>query len=129
MLTHILCMGLVHHMWMSNLHSKAYVEKWKPQLIGDSLVSLSGVKEYTGIMLKLSSDVESTGLVRIDANDVLYLVKTNNHTIYLEDVLWGKQNNKKDMFGDFREWCDTFGFEVCAHLKDDVDNEIWIQAL
>ena len=129
MLTHLVSMGLVHHIWMSNVHSKTYVEKWKPQLIGESLVSLSGVKEYTEVMLKLSSDDKNTGLVRIDANDVLYIVKTNNETIYLEDVLWGKKNNKKDMFSDFKEWCDTFGFVVCPNLKDSIDKEIWIQTL
>ena len=127
MLTHLVNMGLVHHLWMSNTHSKSYAEKWKPQLIGDSLVSLSGVKEHTGVMLKLSSDNENTGLIRTDANDIMYIVKTKNDTIYIEAVLWGKKNYKKNMFDDLREWCDTFGFTVCANLKDRVDQDIWIQ--
>tara|TARA_Y100000739_G_C20252015_1_gene303776 strand:- start:67 stop:417 length:351 start_codon:yes stop_codon:yes gene_type:complete len=114
-------------MWLNNKHSKQYAEKWKPQLLGESLVSLSGVKEYTGVMLKLSSDHTNTGLIRTDANDVLYVIKTeNNNTIHLEDVLWGKQNDKKYMFNDLKEWCETFDFTICANLSG-IDQDLWVQ--
>lgn len=106
--------------------------KWRPQVVGEHLVSLSGVQRYTTARLQLAreEDRDAPRMGVLDEHHNLFLVaRPTNDTASLTTVLWRSSEEDRDArFVALRRWHAVHHPDVRLlgeEMVDDEDRAMW----
>lgn len=106
------------------------LERWKPQVIAGTIVSVSGVEQYARARILLTTDPAVQGLLVCDDDRVgpLFLFRTQDVHTVLETVCWTSESNadKIHMLSDLKRWHEqgTQQYLVAGNLSED-DKAFW----
>lgn len=119
-------MALIPFLFLDASNAATYMERWKPQMIADQLVSVSGVNAYARAHIHLRHP-DCVGML-VDIRNMGYVVhKRANETYGIVSCLWPKGEPSLQGFRDLREWCDCMldvGVDG-THLEDELERELW----
>jgi hypothetical protein len=109
--------------------STVLLERWKPQAIAGTVVSVSGVAQYARAKILLSTRPEVQGLLMCDEDRVgpLFLFHTQDDHTVLETVCWTTESiaGKIGVFSDLKRWHEgTHQYLVAGNLLDE-DVAFW----
>ena len=116
-------MLLVPHLWLCPIDARAYVQRWRPQVVGDQVVSLTGVPSFTRAIVHLADDA-ATGMLVADPDSVDGPCAFVLHDRTVVASLW-TQEPSAQAFRSMRVWYRaTTGAEVTARLGED-ERRLW----
>lgn len=134
-LTVVATAGHVHpHACLGRESAIAMLGRWRPQIVANYLVSMSGVKRYAHARIQL--ECKNEGVVAlVDADVNLYVVSAPHNgahgTTELRSVLWATRDpgHKVECFRRLRAW-HAHHFPdaaLSAHLlrNDTTDRNLW----
>ena len=95
--------AVVPHLYLNKEHAKQFLTKWKPQIVANNILSVSGVQSYTNAVIALENTCNGA-LVRFDdAPSFFVITNQNNVTIVSASILCSSSTGKEIMY-DLRVW-------------------------
>ena len=119
-------MLLVPFLFLDPSNAGCFVGRWRPQLVAEQIVSVSGVNAYSRARIKLRHP-DCVGML-INVNNVGYILHKTDETYEIASCLWPSGSPTLQAFRELREWCDCMipDIEVrAARLEDTVERELW----
>tara|TARA_X000000368_G_C23014854_1_gene705212 strand:+ start:777 stop:1157 length:381 start_codon:yes stop_codon:yes gene_type:complete len=119
-------MTLIPFLFLDASNTAKYMERWKPQMIADQLVSVSGVNAYARAHIHLRHP-DCVGML-VNLHDMGYVIHRGEDATYnIMCCLWPTGEPSLQGFRDFREWCDcTLDVRMNGtSLEDDLERELW----
>lgn len=125
----VVCLSLftTSFLFLDVTHSCEFITKWKPQNVGNNLVSITGVHEYVKARLSLQSNCIGT-LVHPDTNVVFVLGKGDDDlSLKLKYILAQDRTKKLQACRELRKWipkqCPTM--IVSTTMLSENDKTVW----
>tara|TARA_B110000046_G_C13020157_1_gene410706 strand:- start:2890 stop:3483 length:594 start_codon:yes stop_codon:yes gene_type:complete len=104
--------------------AKGLLQRWRPQVVGKSLVSASDTLDvYVKGSIALTR--ANSGAIVSDAVD-LFIVRTGTRTCILEHALWSADAERADTLRALRTWASQRGISVVCEL-DGRDASLWME--
>lgn len=117
------------HGYLNRVDAISILGKWKPQVVGDSLVSLTGVSAYTRARIALENDLSSGGIVSPSMDLFVASFENNPRMTRLLVVMWSSpEAPKTERFRDLRRWYDAEFPDSCVSgdsIEEDEDRTLW----
>lgn len=121
-----LVVALTPHLFMDTDAARAYIGRWKPQVIGDTVVSITGISPYTRAMTRASENA-CMGLLCNERNVAYVLQRMGDGDDALVAVLWSTPHASLEDFRDLREWYVHHGKRLPrVHLLDETERDLWV---
>lgn len=126
--------GLTSFLYLDPNAARKYVRRWRPQQLGDTLVSVSGIHCYTRAIIQLHKE-DCIGMVS-NVRDVAFVLHGGGDRDPFRDFvaccLW-RTGPSVEEFRDLHEWYETMmpkGRILDGSLLfDQVEREMWREAL
>ena len=120
-----LVMALTPHLFLDTEAARAYIGRWKPQVVGDTVVSLTGIASYTRAMTRASEN-SCVGLLCNERNVAYVLQRFGDGDNALVAVLWNTPTASVEDFRDLREWYAHYDTRPPhVHLLDEDERDLW----
>lgn len=98
-----MCAAMVPHLYLNKAHAKQVLAKWKPQIIAGSILSVSGVRSYTNVVIAMEKAC-SGALVRFDAAPSFFVIMNEDNATIVSASLFPASCNKDEIMNDLRVW-------------------------
>lgn len=121
-------MGLLtSFLFLDTSDAKLFLGRWRPQLVGGDLVSISGINPYANARIKLNSP-SCVGML-VNIRNAGYVVYKSSHKSYqIACCVWPTNAPSLEEIRDLRHWCDCVIPEVSLDgklLKGTLEGELW----
>lgn len=128
------------HMYMDPTMARSFVTRWKPQFVGCTPCSITGIPAYVRARIQLRSSLCVGAFV--SHRDVLFVVNNavgtpKNPTYHVTTVLWNAKGPNAEDFRIFKNWwhasinCRSIekrNVEIYLegnHLEDETERKLW----
>ena len=95
--------AMVPHLYLNKEHAKQVLAKWKPQTFSGNIISVTGVRSYTNVVIAMEKAC-SGALVRFDAAPSFFVVINENNATVVSASLLPASCNKDEIMHDLRFW-------------------------
>lgn len=93
----------VPHLFLSKVHAKQILTKWKPQLVAGTILSVSGVKPYTNAVI--ATEKLCTGaLVRYDSAPCFFVVTCDESATIITASILSTSLSAAEIMHDLETW-------------------------
>lgn len=127
--------GSYLHTFLVPEHAQQFASRWKPQLVSDSMLSLTGLNEYTRARIDLQGSQCPGAIAQMEEGQgrtALYVLQRDERdNMHLTSILWCTQARKLTSMRAMRRW-----YEACTHddlygtrLRDASEAELWDLAI
>ena len=101
-----MCAAMVPHLYLNKAHAKQVLAKWKPQIASGNVISVTGLRSYTNVVIAMENAC-SGALVRFDAAPSFFVVMNENNATVVSASLIPPSCNKDEIMNDLRVWHET----------------------
>ena len=120
--------SLVH---LSRSDAIQFMHRWRPLVVGDRLITTTGVQRYVRVRIGLEHEPDHSALVDDDLNFFLVHVRDASTTV-LKDVVWNHPSQddatRREALVRVRAWFETHladGVVLGEALRDRDDRRHW----
>ena len=118
------------HTFLVPEHAQQFASRWKPQLVSQNIVSLTGLNEYTCARIDLQ-DTQCVGAIAQmeegQGRTALYVLQRDEgKNVHVTSILWCTTARKLGSMCALRRW-----YEACTHddvygrLRNATESELW----
>jgi hypothetical protein len=90
-----MCAAMVPHLYLNKAHAKQVLAKWKPQIAPGNILSVTGLRSYTNVVIAMEKAC-SGALVRFDAASSFFVVMNENNATVVSASLIPPSCNKDE---------------------------------
>ena len=111
-------------LFLSPESSILYTKLWKPQLVNNEIISLTGVDKYSRVLTDLAS-VKCVGSL-VDSNNMFVMHRDGDHIEFVS-MLWSSPHKTCQPMRKIRKWYNqTLGISPPeGRFTDHVEQDLW----
>jgi hypothetical protein len=119
-------MLLVPLLFLDPSDAGCFLGRWRPQLVAEQIVSVSGVNSYARARINLRHP-DCVGMLT-NVDNVAYIIHRTNQTYEIVCCLWPSGSPTLQAFRDLREWCICTIPDIefnAERLDDTTERNLW----